>query len=312
MILRHLTTFSLLFLLALQLSCGVASAQNDPWSFILPEQRSIEVRSPSQMSRAPIPFVPRPPTVAEPDFDAPPRFLTLSDAINTSLVNMDVVRVLAGVTAVSSGRTVYDVAITNTQIDQQRAAFDPNVRINNGWSRNELSNLFENPLDPTTAIIGGVSDNYNFDYGLSKRTVTGGIIDFGVNSLNTERRPGLLPVNPLTSSSVDLSYTQPLLQGGGAAVNRIPIVLARINTERSFFQYKDSVQSNVQGVIEAYWGLVFARTDLWAREQQVEQLQFAYNRAVAQQEAEIANAGEVCADAGSSREFPRHSDRFSG
>ena len=44
-----------------------------------------------------------------------------------------------------------------------------------------------------------------------------------------------------------------------------PIVIARIDTERSFFQMKDSVQQMVRGVIEAYWALVFARTDVWAR-----------------------------------------------
>ncbi|MEZ6078083.1 MAG: hypothetical protein R3C56_21150 [Pirellulaceae bacterium] len=38
------------------------------------------------------------------------------------------------------------------------------------------------------------------------------------------------------------------------------------------------MQQSVQGVIEAYWTLVFAKTDLWAREQQVEQAEFAVKK----------------------------------
>ena len=43
-----------------------------------------------------------------------------------------------------------------------------------------------------------------------------------------------------------------------------PIVLARIDTERSYFQFKDAMQELVRGTIEAYWNLVFARLDVWA------------------------------------------------
>jgi outer membrane protein TolC len=67
-----------------------------------------------------------------------------------------------------------------------------------------------------------------------------------------------------------------LLQGAGVGVNVAPIVIARINTERSYFQFKDSVQELVRGVIEAYWAVVSSRTDVWARRQQVEQAEFNY------------------------------------
>lgn len=284
----------LAFLLAIVSTQAAAWAQHDPWSFILPEQRRVEVRSPSQLPPASIPMIPRPPTITDNQFDFPVQALSLSDAINTGLSNLDVVRVLAGVTAVSSGRTVYDVAIANTRIDQQRGAFDPNLRINNVWNRNESPTAIFDPLDPTQSLIlGGQSDNHNLNMGLSKRTLTGGIIDFGVNSADSRTRPGVFPLNPQNRNALDLSYTQPLLRGAGATVNRIPIVLSRIDTERSFFQYKDSVQSHVQGVIEAYWALVFARTDLWAREQQVEQLSFANDRTQARLEVGDANLGDA-------------------
>lgn len=285
-------------LLALWSTCLAVTADaqraDEPWRFILPEQRAIEVRDPSQLAPARIPAIPRPPTVTDPQFDYPPEELSLSQAINTGLTNLDVVRVLAGVTAVSSGRTVYDVAISNTRIDQERGAFDPRLNLNNGWNQSDTPNAGFDPTDPTRAVLGGNPvDGYAFDYGLNKRTLTGGVIDFGVNSNDSRFGSAFTPLNPLNRSAVDLSYTQPLWQGGGAAVNKVPIVLARIDTERSFFQYKDSIQNHVQGVIEAYWALVFARTDLWARQQQVEQLEFANQRTQARLEVGDANAGDA-------------------
>jgi outer membrane protein TolC len=106
-------------------------------------------------------------------------------------------------------------------------------------------------------------------------------------------QPGVFPLNPENRTSLDLSYTQPLLQGGGTAANLVPIVVARINTERSYFQYKDSVQEMVRGVVEGYWLLVFARTDLWAREQQVEQAQFALDQAEARARVSLISSAEV-------------------
>jgi outer membrane protein TolC len=262
--------------------------------FIMPEQRTIRVRDPSELPRARIPQVPKPPTVTDPQFDLPPRNLTLNDAINTGLANSEVVRVLAGVTAVSSGSTVYDVAITNTQIDDANARFDPSAVVNNTWSRNKPPGAIFDPIDPTRSLIVGTrTDNYNLNFGLTKPTSTGGTIDFGVDSDTSRFRPGIFPLNPQFRTSLDLAFTQPLLQGGGIAVNRVPIVVARIDTERSYFQFKGSVQESVNGMIEAYWALVFARTDLWAREQQVAQAAFANTRTEEQLEVGDANAGDV-------------------
>jgi|GEM_PF-320470 len=251
----------------------------EPWSFILPEQTRVQVRSPEQLCRARIPNVESPVTVTN-RIEQQEHLLTLSEAINTGLANSDVVRVLAGITAASSGRTVYDVAITNSGIDEARAVFDPNLVTNQAWQRNETPFAVDDPLAPGTArIVGTATDDYALNLGLNKRTLTGGVINFGVRDNDATLLGGTRPLNPQTNSAVDLSYTQPFLRGAGAAVNTVPIVLARINTERSFFQYKSSVQSHVLGVIEGYWQLVLARTNLWVRQQQLAQLEFALSRA---------------------------------
>ena len=276
------------------LNAALAAHAAEPFRPILPEQRRLEIRSPGQLQQVPVPLMPRPATINDPQFDAPAELLTLNDAINLTLANSEVVRVLTGITASTSGRTIYDAAIANTAIDQQRGVFDPNVRLNNFWNQIENPAATFDPLDPTNAIIRGVQDEgYALDAGVSKRNLLGGTANLGVNANSNRITPGVFPLNPSDRTATELSYTQPLLQGAGRAVNQAPIVLARIETERSYFQYKSAVQQSVAGVIEAYWALVFAKTDLWAREQQVEQAEFATQRAQARFEVGDASRGDL-------------------
>ncbi|NOY42551.1 MAG: TolC family protein [Planctomycetes bacterium] len=271
-----------------------------PFPLWYPEQRSTTVRDPSELSHIPLPLSEAPPTVTHPRFDAPPLNLSLDEAIYQALINAEVVRVLAGVTAVSSGRTIYDAPITGTAIESQKARFDPVLNVNNGWNRFESANttLFEGPGDPPgvplhTRIDGLRTDNYALDFELSKTLLSGGQLALGYDENNNRFQPGLFPLNPRYGSSIDLSFTQPLLQGGGWAVNRVPIVLARIDTERSYFQFKGSVQDMVHGAIQAYWALVLARTELWTRRQQVEQTQWAFEMTSAKRRFNMLSGADV-------------------
>ena len=249
------------------------------WPWIKPEQRKICVRHPSQLPHIGLPETPRPPTVSDLQWDGPTQNISLDEAIRTALGNSEVIRVLGGVTAVSSGRSIYDAAIANAEIDIAQGRFDPTLSVDNFWNRRESPFAFPDPGDPTRTLLDASrSDTYDLAFDLSKTNLTGGIWSLGVND-GTTRVPGAALLNPANRTSLDFSYTQPLLRGGGRAANQAPIVLARIDTERSYFQYKSSVQQQVHDVIGAYWALVSARTVLWAREQQVDQAQFAFDKA---------------------------------
>lgn len=253
--------------------------------FIMPEQRELRVREPSQLPPARYPVIPPPPTVSRPQPpDAPLRTMSLDDAIRTALANAEVIRVLTGITAVSTGQTIYDPAIQNTNIDQRNARFDPQLRVTNSYNRREVPGAaFIDPADPLggSTISGIRTDDVDTSVGVSKTNVLGGTAQLNINTNSLRRQPGLFPLNPEDRSSIDLQYTQPLLQGGGVAANMVPIVIARIDTERSYFQFKDSVQELVRSVIDGYWSLVAARVELWAREQQVAQAQEALELASA-------------------------------
>lgn len=274
-------------LVSLLASARTAPAQFPPLPRIFPPgQSNIQVRDPSQLPRLPTADIPPPATVFQPQADLPERYLSLDEAIRIGLANSQVVRILGGLTAASSGRTVYDPAIVNNRIDEQLARFDPTLAIDNSWNRRETPGFRFDPDLDRWLLVGSRRDDYLFDMGLSKVTASGGTARMGILANPLRDRPGFRQ----TPSALDLTYVQPLLRGGGWAANRVPIVLARIDAERSYFQLKDGVQELVRGVIEGYWALVAARTDVWARQRQVEQAQFALDRAQAALDVRIADA----------------------
>jgi outer membrane protein TolC len=230
---------------------------------------------------------PAPVTVATDEATQAERLMTLDEAIRLSLQHSEAIRVLAGVSAVSTGQTIYDTAIAVTPIDQAKAVFDPVFSANSSFRHTEFPGL--------NAIGNSIvrSQTAGNDSGVSLRDLNtlGGTVDLSFsNSLDDPAVAGFLNRN-LPSAS--LSYTQPLLAGLGRDANTAPIVVARLQQEISYFQFKDSMQELVRGTIAAYWALVQARTELWAREIQVDQ----FRRALQQQETKLrigtANSGDV-------------------
>ncbi len=284
----------LVFILAV---CESAFAQRRVGT-IFPERRSIEVRQPHQFPRSQMPVALSPATVSRPITDLEPHLLALDGAIRNSMRNLDVVRVLGGVTANHSGRTIYDIALNHTAIDQQQGLFDPILSVNNTWSLTDNpAAVFDDagtldPLDDNVFISGSRTRSFDTVTQLSKRDPSGGNFAFGFEATPSSSQPPNSLLNPLTRSNTFLSYTQPLLKDGSIEANLAPIIIAHINTERSYFQFKDSVQEHVRGVIEAYWSLVSARTDLWARKQQGEQLTETVRRV----DARVRNAIDNRAD----------------
>jgi outer membrane protein TolC len=206
--------------------------------------------------------------------------MSLDEAIHIALENSRVVRMLVGTTATTSGQTIYDAAITNTTIDQARATFDPVLSEQAHWNHTDDPNAILDPLRPGRArIVGTDQDDFNNQLGVKKTNVLGGQWSLKWTEDVTQfHGREVFPLNPQERSAIELSYTQPLLQGAGFQFNTAPIVIARLNTEQSFFQYKDSVQELVRGVIEGYWNLVQARIAVWAGKIQVQQSKESFER----------------------------------
>jgi outer membrane protein TolC len=258
-----------------------------------PEQQTIPVHDPAALPPAPIPNVPPPITVADEKPAVEDRPLSLNEAVRITLENAKAVRLFTGLGATNSGRTIYDAAIATTAVDQQQARFDPAVT--SGLTRSQTDTPRLGPLagGPFGVGVGGSrTDLTRATFGLSKVNTTGGTLGFNLVGNRTDQSDAI-GLNPVETGVAELSYTQPLLRGGGFLVNTAPIVLARLDTERSYFQFKDSTQELVRGTIEAYWNVVFARVDLWARENQLRLSKFAYEQAEASRQVGRGSLPEV-------------------
>lgn len=247
-----------------------------------------------RLPTVPFPAVETPYSVAGGYQNLTDEFLTLDEAIRVALENARAVRFLAGVSASTSGRTIYDVAVANTAIDVQNAIFDPTLNVTSTLGKSDLPRAFPDPGNPGQTLIGGSStDSMNTSVGLAKRMFNGADLGLNLTPVGSYFSPGVFPLDPQYSSGVEMTFRQPVLKGYGRAANQVPVVVARIETERSYFQYKDAVQELVRGVIEGYWSLVAARVEVWAREQQVEQAEFAFQRASARMEEQLGRAADV-------------------
>src|SRR5437773_2464364 len=104
--------------------CGCGVTTREVWqNVVLPEQRAIEHREASELPSMPIPANVPPHTVSKPPPKSAEWHLSLDEAVRIALENAQTIRVLAGTSAVASGQTIYDAAITNTTIDQARGRF---------------------------------------------------------------------------------------------------------------------------------------------------------------------------------------------
>lgn len=285
----------LLLLAPLALSGCFGTVSTLAHDYVLPEARSIEARAPEQFASYPVPALPAPRTVTEPG-DAKDWDLSLDEAIKVALVNAKVVRVLTGLSASSSGRTIFDAAIANANIDVEQARFDPTFGQTVRWNQTETPQAQFDPFNPGGAFITGTrvrDTRYETTY--EKVNVFGGssALRFTADPTVANVPRGTLPLNPSDRTALELNYTQPLLQGGGLAFNLAPVVIARIDTERSFFQLKDATQELVRGVIDGYWALVQARTDVWARQNQFELADADLEREEARRKVGLANTGEL-------------------
>jgi outer membrane protein len=218
-------------------------------------------------------------------------YLSLSDAIalalennldievlryEFSLANTDVQRAKAGAsilgipTQVTSGMptgsnpvlgTLQNAGLPSTPVATSLApgvSFDPTLNGTLNWAHNTTPQ--QNTV--TTGTTALVSTNKVANVGISQGFITGGTATLGYNNFNQVQNAYLNAFDPATQSNLDLSITQPLLQGFGIALNNRTIRIARNNLKAADFVFKQQVINTVANTIQLYWNLVFFNGDV--------------------------------------------------
>ena len=92
------------------------------------------------------------------------------------------------------------------------------------------------------------SDTTNVSPRLSLLIPTGGQVSFGW----ANRRSATSTGGTDYRSGLDISFVQPLLSGGGIAVTRAPLRIARINERSNVLSLKNTINRTISGVVTAY------------------------------------------------------------
>lgn len=189
--------------------------------------------------------------------------------------------------------TGQDVAITSTTTNSQPAVVDQNgnrvlprgaARANQTGGVEDALSEFDaqyssfmsfNTTDRARNVGAGnvfnpqlfFSRDSTAQMAISKRTATGGVATIRSQSIYSFNN---IPTQSAGAGNfgraVPSDYTQifeaqvqhPLLRGRGTMVNRIPVVLARINEDISIGQYEERIRNLVRDVEFAYWDLYAA------------------------------------------------------
>jgi outer membrane protein len=114
-----------------------------------------------------------------------------------------------------------------------------------------------------------VSTNKTGNVSLVEAFPTGGSVVLGFNNLNQNQNSFRNTINPATTSNLDLTITQPLLQGFGLALNNRTIRIAKNNVRAADLVFKQQLINAVGNVVQLYWTLVAANLNVDVKTQAI-------------------------------------------
>jgi len=128
----------------------------------------------------------------------------------------------------------------------------------------------------TTGTPALVTVNKTANFGYSQAFPTGGSVALSYNNVAQDQNSFRSTINPFTSSSLDLTVTQPLLQGFGLALNNRVIRIAKNNLRADDYVFDQQLINSVANIVQLYWNLVAAISTVGVRSQAVTVAQKLY------------------------------------
>jgi outer membrane protein TolC len=214
--------------------------------------------------------------------------------------------------------SVYDPALVATTTSPQQLAVDQNgnrILPRGAYRANQIGGVedalsefdaqfsafwsYSNTDRPRNVGANNIFNPQNYvakdgtgQMALSKRIATGGVVTARSQTIYSYNNiPVQSPSSPNNfGRAVPNDYTQilefqvqhPLLRGRGTAINRIPVVLARINEDLSLVDFEERVRNVVRDVEYAYWDLYLAYWNVenarLARDSAAQAYHFAYEK----------------------------------
>ncbi len=164
----------------------------------------------------------------------------------------------------------YVPSISQTQIIQAQAAFDPSLVSSVQYQHLNEPTPFPSTLGGSFPIGMNNEDQLQSQIGVKKLLSTGGTISLtgSDNYQDFHSSSGLPPdINPSHTADLGIELKQPLLRGFGVTVNHADIYIARRNQQIALSDFRREVIRIVARVERTYVQLNQARTEVRIEEQ---------------------------------------------
>jgi len=178
-----------------------------------------------------------------------PLSLTLQETIETVLKNN-----------ISISVQSYNSKINEQFIFEKEADFDPTVDF-------EFTVGEETRQSASTLADSKTRDlDYDWDFSVSQKFVTGGDYELTMDNNKNQSSSSRTSLNPIYSSDLALTFTQPLLKDFGIDLNKREIYIAKNDQKISDHQFTEKVIATIAETENIYWDLVFSIEDLKVKE----------------------------------------------
>jgi len=174
-------------------------------------------------------------------------YLSLDEAVQRALANSIDIQVIS-----------YDPAIAREQAMQAAAAFDYVLFAGAQYQKSLPPSLFG--LDTTTRTTA-------YQVGLQQNTVTGGTWQLTGTWTRTLDNSLIDQYRRFYQPTLSLQVQQPLLRNAGPEVNLAQLRIAQLNYRNTTAQFRQRVESVINGVVDGYWALIQARTNVEIQEE---------------------------------------------
>ena len=159
----------------------------------------------------------------------------------------------------------YDIAVADANVRGSGGIFDPNV-----WA-----NLnFDSTASPTSTLLEGAnvaeSDNMRFGLGVNQLLPSGTQLGASWSSFRGETNSTFFFLNPRWDANLNLTLTQPLLNGFGTIATRAQIIIAENLREQTAVGFEVQIIRLLADVELAYWELVATRKAIAVTQQSLE------------------------------------------
>jgi outer membrane protein TolC len=154
----------------------------------------------------------------------------------------------------------YNSKINEQFIFEKEADFDPTVDFEftvGEETRQSASTL----ADSKTRNL-----DYDWDFSVSQKFVTGGDYELTMDNNKNQSSSSRTSLNPIYSSDLALTVTQPLLKDFGIDLNKREIYIAKNDQKISDHQFTEKVIATIAETENIYWDLVFSIEDLKVKE----------------------------------------------